>query len=186
MSTQPVTAPAPSADNGKAVNGEAAAGVPQPPRQRRQERFAQSFSNIVAVLMRDPTYRNLRLADLEWLVLPPVMAGQWRLGQAAPRNAKPAAGSGGTLIVPVAVALWARVSPAVDERLSSNLGKPMALKPTEWASGDITWLMVAAGDPQALPGFLKKLAETEFKDIDVKLRARGPDGTALVKMLEKA
>ena len=41
--------------------------------------MAQTFAQIVAVLMRDANFRNLRLTDLEWLVLPPVMAGQFRL-----------------------------------------------------------------------------------------------------------
>ena len=64
-------------------------GLPRRPKQRpvtrprdaRQARMAQSFAQIVAVLMRDPNFRNMRLADLEWLVLPPVMAGQFRLAQ---------------------------------------------------------------------------------------------------------
>src|SRR5262245_29491842 len=47
------------------------------PRDARQARFAQSFAQIVGVLMRDANFRNMRLADLEWLVLPPVMAGQF-------------------------------------------------------------------------------------------------------------
>ncbi len=61
---------------------DAAAAAPnQPirPRDARQIRIAQSFAQVVAVLMRDPNFKKLPLADLEWLVLPPLMAGQFRL-----------------------------------------------------------------------------------------------------------
>src|SRR5262245_27187607 len=52
------------------------------PPAARQMRLPQSFAQIVAVLMRDPGYKSLRVTDLEWLVLPPIMAGQFRLAHA--------------------------------------------------------------------------------------------------------
>lgn len=133
--------------------------------------------------MRDPSYRSMRLADLEWLVLPPVLAGQFRLGHIArqPENGQ-AAGEGGMLI-PVAVAAWARVSAGIDKILSENLDKQVRLRPNEWASGDHLWLMTVAGDPRALPQFLKRLGETEFKGKVVKMRLRGSDGKVVVKTL---
>ena len=97
-----------------------------PPRDARQLRFAQSFAHIVAVLMRDPNFRKMRLADLEWLVLPPVMAGQFKLAQ-MPSPLAQVKGKEGGVLVPVAVALWARVSAAIDKELSENLDKPMRL-----------------------------------------------------------
>ena len=147
-----------------------------------QSRMAQAFSQIVAVLMRDPGYRNLRIADLEHLVLPPVMAGQFRL---ALGTRMPDAGKAqqGGIYVPVAVALWARVSPQVDKGLSENLDKPVWLRPSEWTSGDIVWLMAAAGQPSALPEFLKQLAENQFKGQQVKMRLGGPDGKFVVQTL---
>ncbi len=115
------------------------------PRDARQARFAQSFAQIVAVLMRDPNFRNMRLADLQWLVLPPVMAGQFRLAQVpmpqdtkgqeagkAPQGAK--AQEGGVL-VPMAVALWARVSPDIDKGLSESLDKDGAAAPEPMGLG---------------------------------------------------
>jgi hemolysin-activating ACP:hemolysin acyltransferase len=151
------------------------------PGEIRRERFAQSFSNIVAVLMRDPAFRNMRLAELESLVLPAVMSGQFRLAQSAEPGSAKAAGAkpGRSLVVPVAVALWASVSPEIDKRLSEGLDKPPSLRPTEWASGDNIWMVAIAGDPRAVPKFLKHLTETEFKDRKVKLRASGRDGNAL-------
>ena len=74
--------------------------------------------------------------------------------------------------------------PAIDMRLAGNLDKPLALKPNEWASGDIVWLIAVAGDPRAVPKLLKKLTATEFKGRVVKLRATGADGKALITTLD--
>jgi hemolysin-activating ACP:hemolysin acyltransferase len=142
---------------------------------KRQARVAQAFSQIVAVLMRDPAYRNLTLADLEELVLPPLMAGQYRVAHATTHptsDKEPQTG----LLFPVALALWARVSPAVDARLSENLREPLRLRPAEWVSGDIAWLVVVAGHPRAVPEFLKQLTQREFKGKKVKMRLRETDG----------
>ena len=166
------------------------------PRDARQARFAQSFAQIVAVLMRDPNFRNMRLADLQWLVLPPVMAGQFRLaqvpmpqdtkGQEAGKAPQGAKAQEGGILVPMAVALWARVSPDIDKGLSMSLDKEVRLRPNQWASGNIVWLTAVAGDPRAKPRFLKQLAETEFKGQHVKMRLRGPDGKVVVRALDQA
>jgi cytolysin-activating lysine-acyltransferase len=167
------------------------------PRDARQMRFAQSFAQIVAVLMRDPNFRKMQIADLEWLVLPPIMAGQFRLAQApAPlgrgkgqetdKETDKAAGQEGGVLVPVAVALWARVSDAVDKALAESLDKPMRLRADAWASGDNVWLMAVAGDPRAVPRFLEQLAKTEFAGQRVKMRVRGSENSVLVKTLGEA
>jgi cytolysin-activating lysine-acyltransferase len=141
--------------------------------------MARSFAQVVAVLMRDARLRNLKIADLEWLVLPPVMADQFRLGHAG-RPSEPGKAQQGVAI-PVALALWARVSPEVDKALSENLDNQVRLRPDQWTSGDIVWLMALAGDPRAVPPFLKQLTEREFKGRRVKMRLRGPDGKVTVK-----
>jgi cytolysin-activating lysine-acyltransferase len=167
-----------AARNGAARGVEAAVR----PRDARQARFAQSFAQVVAVLMRDANFRQLRLADLEWLVLPPIMAGQFSLAQAPSPLGRGQKGEGGVL-VPVAVALWARVSDAIDKTLSESLDQPVRLGPADWASGDNIWLMAVAGDRRAVPKFLEELAKGEFKGQRVKMRVRGPDNTVVVRTL---
>ncbi len=81
------------------------------------------------------------------------------------------------------MALWARVSPVLDKGLSDNLDKRVRLRPNDWASGDKIWLMAAAGDPRAVPTFLKQLEEAEFKGQEVKMRARGSDGKGEIRTL---
>ena len=156
------------------------------PGEARQARFGQTFSQVVAVLMRDQNFRNMRIADLEWLVLPPIMAGQFRLAHmpAPPRPGEPAkpADKGGVLL-PVAVALWARVSAQIDKGLAENLDKPVRLRTNQWASGDKIWLMAVAGDRRAIPKFLEQLKEKEFKGQEVKMRTNAGDGKVVVKTL---
>jgi hemolysin-activating ACP:hemolysin acyltransferase len=152
------------------------------PAEARHERMAYNFSQVVAVLMRDAHFKNLRIADLEWLVFPAILSGQFKLAHAQSHPGKSKDDHGGSFI-PVALAMWARVSPQVDKALSENLDKPAQLRPDQWSSGDIPWLMVIAGDKRAVPTFLKQLGEKEFKRKDVKLRASGPNGNAIVKTL---
>ena len=174
--------PARPGTGGRAAAGRGAGGT-------AQLRFAQSFAQIVSVLMRDPGYRSLAIADLEWLVLPAVAAGQFRLAHAPmpaegmPAEGRPADGAVSQergALVPAAVALWARVSPLVDKALSENLDKGVRLSPGAWTSGDIVWLIAIGGHPRAVPAFLKQLREHEFKDRPVKMRRRMPDGARVV------
>jgi hemolysin-activating ACP:hemolysin acyltransferase len=164
-------------------------------------RLGQSFAQVVAVLMRDRNFRQMRLADLEWLVLPPLMAGQFRLAQ-MPALQRGTAGStqpgvqgstlasdkgkdggDGGMLVPVAVALWARVSAVIDRQLSENLDKVVRLGAGDWASGEHVWLMAVAGDRRIVPKLLEQLAKDEFKGQRVKTRVRGPDNTVVVRTL---
>lgn len=166
----------------KASAGAAAA---ERPAEQRRERMAQSFADIVGVLMRDPGFRNLRLADLEWLVLPPVMSGQWRLARGSVEA--PALSNGAAkrnVLVPVATALWASVSPAVDKRLRDELDKPLVLRANEWVSGKHLWLIAVGGDRRYVPKFVKQLSEKDFKDKDIKMRVNGPDGSVTVSTLK--
>jgi hemolysin-activating ACP:hemolysin acyltransferase len=144
--------------------------------------MAQGFSNAVAVLMRDTTFRNFRLVDLEWLVLPPIMAGQFKLGHAQADQDDASQRPNG-MLVPIALAVWARVSRAIDKTLSESLDEKLWLRANEWASGDNIWIMAVAGDPRAIPTFLKQLLATELKGQCVRMRTRGQNGEVVVKTL---
>src|SRR5215813_6821527 len=138
-------------------------------------RQSVAFAQIVTVLMRSPRYRHYTLGDLEWLVVPALKTGQWRVvGTQSKQNG---------VSFPVAVALWARVSPEVDKKLSENLHVPIKLRPDEWQSGDILWLVDAVGEPRVVPQLLKQLVETSFKGREAKVRAAGEDGKISVRRL---
>ena len=149
--------------------------------------FPESFARIVAVLMRDNNFRDLTLANLEPLVIPPLMVGQFALAHA---RLQPSATKTNTtdlresgIVVPVAVALWARVSANIHNLLTENLDKQPRFQPADWTSGDNIWLMTVAGDRRALPKFIQQLVETEFKGRRVWTRMRGHDGKVIVKAL---
>ena len=167
------------------------------PREARQARFARSFAQVVAVLMRDPNFRTMPLADLEWLVLPAVMSGQFRVAE-APASLGPGKGPDkaadkapdktrtGGVLVPVAVALWARVSGEIDKALAGSLDRPVRLKPHQWASGEHVWLVAVAGDRRAVPKLIERIASTELKGQRIKMRVKGTGNTVVVKTLGEA
>lgn len=178
-----VQAPLPEGDPSPMTPQIAAAAAPggEPPAARtkispQEAQFAIAFTRIVSVLMRSQPYRQASLADLEWLVLPPIMAGQFAILDAQIRGQA----------VPVAVALWAFVSPEVDQRLSQNLEHPIRLAPHEWRSGDVLWLVDAIGDGKALPQILASLQQTAFKGRDAKMRTVSATGARVVQTLRAA
>jgi len=137
-----------------------------------------ALGQIIAVLMRSPQHKFLTLADLEWLVFPPLVTGQFAIAEVRAKDA--AAG------VPAALVLWASVSAEVDKKLTENPGAPIKLRPDEWKSGDILWLIEAVGDARVVPQFLKELSEKALKGRSVKVRTRDKDGKAIVSTLSDA
>jgi cytolysin-activating lysine-acyltransferase len=176
----PPAAPAQSSSttgNAKSAPAESAAAISPQMRQRNAVAIRQSlaFSQIVTILMRSSYYKHLTLGDLEWLVLPPLLAGQFSVAQARAAQGAPA--------LPAAVALWARVSPEVDKRLTASPNVPLRLRPDEWRSGDIYWLVDVVGDSRIVPQLMKKLGETVFKGRNVKMRTLGGDGKPVAKAM---
>ena len=128
--------------------------------------------------------------DLEWLVLPPLLVGQFALAHTlmqpsakAPKNDSPQEGG---VLVPVAVALWARVSANMHKALLENLEKQPRLQPADWTSGNNLWLMAVAGDRRAVPKFLEQLVEKDFKGRQMRMRMRTRDGKVVVKTLGRS
>jgi len=126
--------------------------------------------------MRSSQHKHLALTDLEWLLVPPLTAGQFAVANMQSKEGGPS--------VPAAVVLWASVSPEVDQRLSANLSAPIRLQPDEWKSGDILWLIEAVGDGRLLSNFLMNLQEKAFRDREVRVRVRR-DGEQVVSTLRE-
>lgn len=145
-------------------------------RQAATLRNALAFTQVVGVLMRSPHYGQYKLADLEWLAIPPLLAGQFRIGEV-----KPEQNEGATL--PVAVVLWARVSAEVDQKLTEADGASFRLKPEDWQSGDILWLVHAAGETRFVRHVVDQLMKTTMKGRQVKVLARDKDGQSKVHLL---
>ena len=168
-------------DTAGARTAQAAVGMPNSDDARRRAAIAVrqslAFAQIVSVLMRSPHYKHYTLADMEWLVLPPLLTGQFSVAEAGAREGGPR--------FPAAVALWASVSVEVDKRLSESLAAPIRLRPDEWRSGEILWLVDAVGDGRVVQPLLKQLSAGAWKGREVKVRSRGKDGRAQVTLVSK-
>jgi cytolysin-activating lysine-acyltransferase len=149
-----------------------------------QQRAADSktrlalFGEIVSVLMRNQQFRGLSLADLETLVVPALISNQFFVVETQSKE--------NGFITPIGTALWATVSAEVDQRLSTNLDQPIKLAPNEWKSGDVAWLVAAAGDARVLNPVLQKIRDTALKGSPLKLRTRDEDGRVAVGTFAKA
>jgi hemolysin-activating ACP:hemolysin acyltransferase len=104
-----------------------------------------------------------------------VARGQYALAEAQSKE------TGAT--APVGAVLWALVSEEVDKRLA-DLSVPARLKPSEWRSGDIPWIIQASGDMKVLGGLIQQLTQKAFKDRQPKMRVRGADGKVTVGHIE--
>lgn len=156
-------------------------------REAKQVEFAQAFSSIVAVLMRDANYRHLKIAALEHLVVPAVLSGQWRIAHAPAPSAVTLSKHEMNKIpmVPVGTALWASVSDEVDRKLTESLDKRLVLSAGEWCSGSNLWLIAIAGSKAALPKFMQQLRDGEFKGKRVKMCARDGKGKPFIASLDE-
>ena len=137
--------------------------------------IAAAFGEIVGVFMRSKEFRKLTLGDLDHLVIPAVVSKQFIVAEAkSQRNG---------MVVPVATVLWAMVSEEVDRRLSTDLDKPVRLEAKDWKSGDIPWLIAAAGDKRVVSNMLHQLQSKVFKDRQIKFRSRDENGQTTVKFV---
>jgi hemolysin-activating ACP:hemolysin acyltransferase len=135
-----------------------------------------AIGDIVMVMSKSAEYKTRMLADIEWLVLPAVYAGQYYVSEVVQ--------SGTGLRAPVACITWASVSDDAALKLSSTNAGDARPEPAEWASGTKLWLIDMVGDRAALASALQVLGETQFKDKDVFIRILQPDGTVATETLD--
>jgi len=97
----------------------------------------ESFGKVVMAMMMMPRYRHQTLGDLQHLVLEPLIRD--RIAIAYPGDKDAAAGAD-----IVGLAIWASVSEAVDAAIRDQIRAgtfPLRLKPDDWNSGSINWLI---------------------------------------------
>lgn len=139
------------------------------------KQVAAAFGEFVTLLMRSPTDKHHALVDLEWLLVPAMMHRQFAVAEAQSKETG--------VVSPIGGVLWAFVSEDVDKRLSDP-ANPLRLKPNEWRSGDIPWIVFANGDMRVLAGLIQQLTANVFKDRKPKMRVRGRDGKLSIGHLE--
>ena len=97
----------------------------------------ESFGKIVMALMMTPRYRNQTLGDLQHLVLEPLIRDRVAI-------AYPGKTENDALADITGLAIWASVSETVDVAIREQIRAgvfPVRLKPEDWNSGDINWLL---------------------------------------------
>jgi cytolysin-activating lysine-acyltransferase len=153
--------------------------------QAFSQQLVMGLGSIASVLMASPQHRYSFLADLEWpgalarqtdTVLPALATGQFSLADARDQTTGFSA--------PVGAVLWAMVSEEVDQRLTAQPGYPIRLRPQDWRSGNIPWLVEAIGEPRAVAAMVKTLIERQFPEVGLKAVVRGDDGKARVELLK--
>lgn len=153
--------------------------LPKEELQRRAQlakQLSSAFGDIVTMLMRSESERGRTLADLEWLVVPAMQTGQFAVAEAQAQDTG--------VVAPMGVVLWAMVSASVDQRLSAQLDQPMDLKPADWKSGDIPWIVAAFGEPKIVNKLFEQLSRNVFTKAPAKLRARDKDGKPFIGRLD--
>ena len=86
---------------------------------------------------------------------------------------------------PIAFVTWALVSEAVDRRLEADLGQRIRLKPEEWKSGEIAWVVDLVGAPAGVQSSLQGLKAGPFTGRAAKLVVRDAKGAAIVHALSR-
>ena len=145
-----------SIENDSAPSGEGAADARE--REQRQamlRRQALAFGDLTSLALQHPVYRNYAIADLDWLIGPAVLTGNFMMANAARPDG---------VVVPVAAIIWARVSKEVDQRIMENLHRPFRLSPEEYVSGEIYWLAHTFGLPQVVEELIKAALREEGVD----------------------
>ena len=122
------------------------------------------LGQVVWLMMNMPQYRHVFLADLEWMVLPPILLNQYRLFRVGERV--------------VAFAAWAYLSEAVEARLQ---GPNPRLAPSEWKSGDRLWLIDLHAPFGHQEPALKELRETALKGKTFKMHRWTSQGRQIVE-----
>lgn len=128
------------------VNGNGAAAAGAPASQLDPEilkkvaqlrlQVRETFGKVVMAMMMLPRYRHQTIADLQHLVLEPLIRDRIAVAHLAQSDPELADIAG--------VAIWASVSEEVDAQIREQVRAgvfPVRLKAEDWTSGSINWLL---------------------------------------------
>lgn len=106
----------------------------------------EGFGKVVMAMMMLPRYRNQTVADLQHLVLEPMMRDRVAIAYPGEEKAGPLADMAG-------FAIWASVSEEADTRIREQIQAgtfPVRLKSEDWNSGEINWLLDVVAPDQRI------------------------------------
>ena len=107
----------------------------------------EGFGKAVMAMMMMPRYRSQMLADLQHLVLEPMIKDRLAFAYPKAEEGAPPPDMAG-------FAIWASVPPEVDVRIREQIAAgvfPVRLRPEDWDGGEINWLLdVVAQDRETV------------------------------------
>ncbi len=133
---------------------------------------SKTISNVLGeitwLMTQSPNHRYFFLSDLEWMILPPVSQGQFRVFHGEK--------------FPVGVAFWAFVSQEVEERIRKGITK---MRPGDWSSGDKLWLVDLISPFGNAQKMVEDLVKNVFPDKPFKYLQRNEEGNMMVMESKK-
>lgn len=120
------------------------------------------LGEVVWLMTQSAAHKHLFLADLEWLVMPPITHRQFRLFREADK--------------PLAFACWALVNEETERRLLTGQQR---LRPDEWQSGDRAWIIAVIAPFGNAEAAFANLKQTIFKDHRLMALQPRPDGKGM-------
>lgn len=125
----------------------------------------ESFGKVALSMMSLPRYRHQTLADLQHLILDPLIRDRIAIAYPAGSDANPSDDITG-------VAVWASVTPEVDAQIREQIKArvwPVRLKADDWNGGDITWLIDVIAPTQKATGSVVANFKSVVKEGELRL-----------------
>ncbi len=118
-----------------------------------------SLGEAVFLLARDAKWRHMSLMDIGWLLMPAIAANQFMTLRGKVKDKE---GGETGVTIPLGLALWAKVSEEVSEKLiaQKKAEAPVRLSPLDWTSGEIPWLVLTSGPKTVRDSLIDKARDT--------------------------
>ncbi|MCG7521936.1 toxin-activating lysine-acyltransferase [Ruegeria sp. Ofav3-42] len=128
-------------------------------------RIRETFGKVVMAMMGLPRYRSQTIADLQHLVLEPLIRDRVSIAYPTEQKENPLTDVAG-------MAIWASVSEEVDAKIREQIKAgvfPVRLGTDEWDSGEINWLLdVIAPDRKTTASVIANFKQV-VKDGDLRM-----------------
>jgi cytolysin-activating lysine-acyltransferase len=102
-----------------------------------RSRMHAVFAQVTMAMMSTPRYRHHTLAELQHLVLEPMIRDRIAVASPPQKEGEPEP-------LPAGIAIWAKASDEVDKKIREQIKAgafPVRLKAEDWDSGEIAWLL---------------------------------------------
>jgi cytolysin-activating lysine-acyltransferase len=162
----PSNRPPPGAPPANGNGARASGGAPATAQPTPQPTVASVLGELVWLLAQSPGHKHLFLADLEWLIMPPILLNQFRVFHADGK--------------PVGFAIWAKCSAPIEERLATGMTR---MQPPDWQSGPALWIVDLVAPFGHVGVMLDDLRKTVFADQEVRYVQRDAAGNATVEVM---